>query len=102
MMETPYARPRKYQWFAVGDINGFFGLMFDNMTVLSFLAGILIFAFGFPADIVYKRMFPGTALGVLFGAHTPYHSDMWKPGRPASSTVGISVAEASRSGAVTA
>jgi AGZA family xanthine/uracil permease-like MFS transporter len=61
------ATPQKYQWFAVGDINGFFGLMFDNMTVLSFLYGILVFAFGFPADIVYGRMFPGTAFGVLFG-----------------------------------
>lgn len=59
--------PRKYEWFVRGDINGFFGLMFDNMTVLSFLAGILIFAFQFPADIVYKKMFPGTAFGVLFG-----------------------------------
>jgi AGZA family xanthine/uracil permease-like MFS transporter len=59
--------PFKYQWFTMGDINGFFGLMFDNMTVLSFMAGILIFAFGFPAEIVYKRMFPGTAFGVLFG-----------------------------------
>jgi len=57
----------RYRWFTVGDVNGFFGLMFDNLTVLSFLAGILIFAFGFPADIVYTRMFPGTALGVLFG-----------------------------------
>jgi adenine/guanine/hypoxanthine permease len=56
-----------YQWFVIGDINGFFGLMFDNMTVLSFLAGILIFAFGYPADIIYKKMFPGTAFGVLFG-----------------------------------
>lgn len=58
---------RKYNWFAIGDINGFFGLMFDNLTVLSFLAGILVFAFGFPAEIVYRRMFPGTAFGVLFG-----------------------------------
>src|ERR1035437_1705541 len=57
----------KYEWFTMGDINGFFGLMFDNMTNLSFLAGILIFAFGFPAEIVYKRMFPGTAVGVMFG-----------------------------------
>jgi AGZA family xanthine/uracil permease-like MFS transporter len=58
---------RRYEWFAIGDVNGFFGLMFDNLTVLSFLAGILVFAFGFPADIVYTRMFPGTAFGVLFG-----------------------------------
>ena len=58
---------RRYEWFAIGDVNGFFGLMFDNVTVLSFLAGILVFAFGFPADIVYTKMFPGTAFGVLFG-----------------------------------
>lgn len=58
---------KKYHWFAVGDVNGFFGLMFDNMTVLSFLAIILIFGFQFPKEIVFKKMFPGTALGVLFG-----------------------------------
>lgn len=58
---------KKYKWFVLGDLNGFFGLMFDNLTVLSFLAGILIFVFKFPADIIYSRMFPGTAFGVLFG-----------------------------------
>src|SRR5580704_9175438 len=57
----------RYKWLVLGDLNGFFGLIFDNLTVLSFLSGILIFAFGFPADIVFTRMFPGTALGVLFG-----------------------------------
>lgn len=55
------------RWFVVGDVNGFFGLMFDNVTVMSFLAGILVFVFGYPADVVYTRMFPGTAFGVLFG-----------------------------------
>ena len=54
-------------WFVARDINGFLGLVFDNLTVLSFLSGILVFVFKFPADIVYSRMFPGTALGVLFG-----------------------------------
>lgn len=58
---------KKYKWFVLGDLNGFFGLMFDNLTVLSFLAGILIFVFKFPAEIIYTRMFPGTAFGVLFG-----------------------------------
>ncbi|MGE5403126.1 MAG: hypothetical protein ACM3S2_22215 [Ignavibacteriales bacterium] len=57
----------KYRWFVKEDLNGFFGLMFDNLTVLSFLAGILIFVFKYPAEIVYGKMFPGTALGVLFG-----------------------------------
>ncbi len=57
----------RYHWFALGDLNGFFGLMFDNLTVLSFLAGTLILVFRFPADIVYSRMFPGTAFGVLVG-----------------------------------
>lgn len=61
------SKTKKIKWFVAGDLNGFFGLMFDNMTVLSFLAGILIFAFKYPADIVFTKMFPGTAFGVLFG-----------------------------------
>ncbi len=67
MADKAQGAPFKYEWFTLGDVNGFFGLMFDNIAVLSFLAGILIFAFGFPAEIVYKKMFPGTAFGVLFG-----------------------------------
>ena len=58
---------KSYKWFVLGDWNGFFGLIFDNLTVLSFLAGILVFVFKYPADIVYTKMFPGTAFGVLFG-----------------------------------
>lgn len=55
-----------YKWFTMGDLNGFFGLMVDNVAVMGFLAGILT-AVGFPAELVFTRMFPGTALGVLFG-----------------------------------
>jgi AGZA family xanthine/uracil permease-like MFS transporter len=55
------------RWFAIGDINAFFGLMLDNVVNLAVLSGILIGGFGFPADIVFTRMFPGTALGVLIG-----------------------------------
>ncbi len=57
----------RYPWFSVGDINGFFGLMIDNVTVLAFLAFILKNIFGFPGEIIYTKMFPGTAFGVLFG-----------------------------------
>jgi adenine/guanine/hypoxanthine permease len=56
-----------YRWAAKGDINAFFGLMLDNVVNLAVLAGILVAGFGFPAQLVYTRMFPGTALGVLFG-----------------------------------
>jgi AGZA family xanthine/uracil permease-like MFS transporter len=57
----------KYQWFTLGDLNAFFGLMVDNVTNLVILAGILVFGFGYPEQYVYTKMIPGTALGVMFG-----------------------------------
>nr|WP_320133596.1 hypothetical protein [uncultured Holophaga sp.] len=53
--------------WVLGDLSGFLGLMIDNLAVLAFLAGVLVAGFQFPADVVYRRMFPGTALGVLLG-----------------------------------
>ena len=58
------ASPR---WFVPGDINGFFGLVVDNLSILGFIAAALVGIFGVPADIVFGRMFPGTAFGVLVG-----------------------------------
>lgn len=56
-----------YRWATRGDINAFFGLMLDNVVNLALLGAILVGAFGFPADLVYTKMFPGTAFGVLVG-----------------------------------
>jgi len=64
---APPGAPFAYRWAAPGDLNAFFGLMLDNVMNLVILAGILIGVFGFPRDLVYTRMFPGTALGVLVG-----------------------------------
>lgn len=50
-----------------GDVNGFLGLLVDNLSVLALLAAVLIGGFGVPAEIVFGRMFPGTAFGVLIG-----------------------------------
>lgn len=61
------AAGRPYRWATAGDISAFFGLMLDNVVNLAVLAGILIYGFGFPSAIVYTRMFPGTAFGVLVG-----------------------------------
>jgi adenine/guanine/hypoxanthine permease len=55
------------RWSVSGDLNGFFGLLVDNLAVMAFLATVLVGLFKFPADIVFYRMFPGTALGVLVG-----------------------------------
>ncbi|WP_243042421.1 hypothetical protein [Dyella sedimenti] len=55
------------RWFSPGDLNGFLGLVVDNLSIMAFLAAALIGIFGFPADIVFLHMFPGTALGVLLG-----------------------------------
>ena len=57
----------RLRWFVPGDLNGFFGLVVDNLSILGFIAAALIGIFGMPADIVFQRMFPGTAFGVLAG-----------------------------------
>src|SRR5688500_8935415 len=60
-------KTQKPRWFVPGDLNGFFGLVVDNLSILGFIAAALIGIFGMPADIVFGRMFPGTAFGVLVG-----------------------------------
>jgi len=59
--------PTHRRWSVSGDLNGFFGLVVDNLAVMAFLATVLVGLFKFPPDIVYTRMFPGTALGVFVG-----------------------------------
>ena len=57
----------KYRWLTWGDLNGFLGLMVDNITNLVFLTAILTGVFHFPKEFIFTRMIPGTALGVLVG-----------------------------------
>jgi adenine/guanine/hypoxanthine permease len=59
--------PSKPPLFVSSDFNGFLGLLVDNISVMAFMATALVGIFGFPADLVYTRMFPGTTLGVLLG-----------------------------------
>jgi adenine/guanine/hypoxanthine permease len=51
----------------MGETTAFLALFLDNLGVLVFMSSILMFTFNFPADIIFKRMVPGTAMGVLFG-----------------------------------
>ena len=59
--------PPRLRRFVPDDLNGFFGLVVDNLTILAFIAGALIGIFGFPGNVVFQRVFPGTAFGVLVG-----------------------------------
>lgn len=57
----------RYRWFTAGDLNACFALMLDSMVNLAVLASVLTLGFGFPADIVYFKMIPGSTFGVFLG-----------------------------------
>lgn len=50
-----------------GETTAFLALFLDNIGVLLFLSGILVFTFHYPAEIILRHMIPGTALGVFAG-----------------------------------
>ncbi len=55
------------RWWAAGDVNAAAGLVLDNLTSLVILAALLTGPLGFGREIVFGRMIPGTAAGVLVG-----------------------------------
>ena len=69
---------KRYHWARGGDINAFFGLMLDNVSVMVLLFGLLSSSLPverqakegqirFTPGFVLTHMLPGTALGVLLG-----------------------------------
>lgn len=61
------SHPGRYEWATGGDVNAFFGLMLDNIGGMILMSGLLVGAYGMPADFVLGKMIPGTAIGVLVG-----------------------------------
>src|SRR6516165_2561720 len=58
----------RYVWATWGDVNAFFGLMLDNLSVMLILTTLLSAPEEhFTSEFVLTRMIPGTALGVLLG-----------------------------------
>jgi len=55
----------RYRWFSAGDIGASATIIFDNLTLLTVIAAILKFDYGFPTDIITRHIIPGTAFGVL-------------------------------------
>ncbi|MCW0411018.1 hypothetical protein NG831_06005 [Xanthomonas sacchari] len=66
-MSTPAPVLPRPRWFVAGDLNGFFGLVVDNLSILGFITLALVGLFQFPVEVIYTRMIPGTAFGVLVG-----------------------------------
>ncbi len=59
--------PFRYPIWTRGDLDGFFGLMVDNLVqvlMIIFLCGALC---GMPAELVAQRVLPGVALSLLVG-----------------------------------
>ncbi|MFO0319045.1 MAG: hypothetical protein ACK5Z5_01395 [Neisseriaceae bacterium] len=57
----------KYRWLSVGDISGSATIIFDNLTLLTFISIILQFGYQFPVDIILTKIIPGTVCGVMVG-----------------------------------
>jgi adenine/guanine/hypoxanthine permease len=64
---TAAAAGFRYRWLVPGDVNGFFALAVDNLALLAAMSGILSGVFHLPSSLVFGRMIPGTAFGVLIG-----------------------------------
>jgi len=63
---TSEALGKKLNLFSFGDINGFLGLISDNMANLS-LATILLMSFGFPKEVIFAYVYPGIVLVICLG-----------------------------------
>ena len=57
----------KSNWFVRGDIDGFFGLLLDNLIQLLVLIGLCIGVCGFPPQFVFGTVLPGATISLLFG-----------------------------------
>ena len=66
-MEPPSQRLSPLWWIGAGDVNALLSLVLDNLTQLLMLSVLLIHVFDFPREIVFGRMIPGTAVGILAG-----------------------------------
>lgn len=57
----------KPKFFVRGDIDGFFGLMIDNLIQLLVLTGLCVGLCGFPMEFMTHVVLPGVAVSLLIG-----------------------------------
>jgi len=57
----------KFRIFTRGDVDGFFGLMLDNLIQILVLSGLCIGLGGMSPEFLATRVLPGVAISLLFG-----------------------------------
>ena len=54
-------------WLVRKDLDGFFGLMIDNLIQLILIVSLCRELIGFPDSLIFSRILPGAAVSILFG-----------------------------------
>lgn len=54
-------------WFVRKDLDGFFGLMIDNLIQLILIVGLCRGLIHLPDEYIFGRILPGAAISILFG-----------------------------------
>ena len=61
------AKPFRYPIWVRGDLDGFFGLMVDNLVQVLLIIALCKEAAGLPDFLIYERILPGVAISLLIG-----------------------------------
>jgi AGZA family xanthine/uracil permease-like MFS transporter len=57
----------RYPVWVRGDLDGFFGLMVDNLVQVLLIIALCTHVAGLPAELIYSRILPGVAISLLIG-----------------------------------
>ncbi len=61
------AAQSSYPWFVRKDLDGFFGLVIDNLIQLMLIVALTNRVAGIPEDIIFKYILPGAAISIISG-----------------------------------
>ena len=59
--------PFRYPVWVRGDLDGFFGLMVDNLVQVLLIISLCTAVAHIPASVIYQRMLPGVAVSLIIG-----------------------------------
>lgn len=61
------AAPLRYPLWSRGDVDGFFGLMVDNLVQVLLIIDLCRFVAALPDELIYARILPGVVVSLLIG-----------------------------------